>query len=305
MAKCLAALPVWLSLCPLCLCGEISRLESQLEPLAKAHKGKVAIAVKNLITGESYVLNGDDVMPTASLIKLAVMAEVYQQVKDGKIKMSDTLTLKTEDKVPGSGVLTDHFSEGATFPLRDAVRLMIVFSDNTATNLVLDKIGIESTGKRMKEWGFPNTKVYAKSYKASTTSIDPEMSKKYGLGSTTANEMIGLIEKLQNGKLVDATASGEMIEHLKKCDDKDKFPRLLPDNTVVAHKSGSVSNARTDAGIIYTTSGPVAVCVLTNENEDQRWKPDNAGNVLCAKVAQAVYEHFNTGLKPKAPAVGK
>jgi beta-lactamase class A len=305
MVRFLTVFTLWLSLCPLCLGGENSSLESSLAPLAKAHKGKVAIAVKHLITGESYALNADEVMPTASLIKLAVMAEVYQQVKDGKITLSDTVTLKKEDKVPGSGVLTDHFSEGATFPLRDAVRLMIAFSDNTATNLVLDKIGIEATGKRMKEWGFPNTSVYAKSYKASTTSIDPAMSKKYGLGSTTANEMIGFVEKLQFGKLVDATASGEMMEHLKKCDDKDKFPRLLPENTVVAHKTGSVSNARTDAGIIYTTSGPVAVCVLTNENEDQRWKPDNAGNVLCAKVAQAVYEHFNTGLKPKAPAVGK
>jgi beta-lactamase class A len=96
-----------------------------------------------------------------------------------------------------------------------------------------------------------------------------------------------------------------MIELLKKCDDKDKFPRLLPDNAIVAHKTGSVNDARTDAGIIYTSGGPVAVCVLTSENEDQRWKPDNAGNVLCAKVAQAVYEHFSKGLKTQVPGAGK
>src|SRR5437870_1372478 len=126
-------------------------LESGLAPLAKAHKGKVAIAVKSLTTGESYALNADEVMPTASLIKLAVMAEVYQQAKDGKIKLDGTVMLRKEDRVQGSGILTEHFSDGATFPLRDAVRLMIVFSDNTATNLVLDKIGIESTGTRMKE----------------------------------------------------------------------------------------------------------------------------------------------------------
>src|SRR5262249_26492528 len=148
------------SLCPLCLCGE--SLEGRLAPLAKAHKGKVAIAVKHLGTGETYLLNADEVMPTASLIKLAVMIEVYQQASEGKVKLSEPVTLHDADKVPGSGILTDHFSDGAPFPLVDAVRLMIAFSDNTATNLVLDKIGIDSTAKRMDAWGFPNTKINAK-----------------------------------------------------------------------------------------------------------------------------------------------
>jgi beta-lactamase class A len=117
--------------------------------------------------------------------------------------------------------------------------------------------------------------------------------------------MVGLVERLAKGKLVDGAACREMVELLKKCDDKDKFTRLLPENSIVAHKTGSVNDARTDAGIIYTSSGPVAVCVLTSENDDQRWKPDNAGNVFCAKAALAVYEHFDTGLKPRAPSVGK
>jgi beta-lactamase class A len=304
-AKWLAAFALWLSLCLLCLGGENASLESRLAPLARAHKGKVAIAVKHLTTGESYTLNADEVMPTASLIKFAVMAEVYQQVREKKVNFDDMLTLKKEDRVEGSGILTEYFSDGATFTLRDAMRLMIVFSDNTATNLVLDKIGIDSTGKRMQEWGFPNTKIYAKSFKASTTSIDPPKSRKYGLGSTTANEMVGLVERLAKGKLVDGSACREMVELLKKCDDKDKFTRQLPDNAIVAHKTGSVNDARTDAGIIYTSSGPVAVCVLTCENDDQRWKPDNAGNVFCAKVASAVYAQFDTGLKPQAPSIGK
>jgi beta-lactamase class A len=301
MVRSLAALALWLSLCPLCLYSENTSLESRLAPLEKAHKGKVAIAVKHLETGDSFTLNADEAMPTASLIKLAVMAEVYQQAADGKIKLADPVTLRKDDKVQGSGILTEHFSEGATFPLRDAVRLMIVFSDNTATNLVLDKIGIASTGKRMHEWGFPNTMIHHKVFKGGSTSIDAERSKKYGLGSTTANEMIGLLEKLHQGKLVSAEASKEMLEHLKKCEDKDKFPALLTDGTVVAHKTGSVNEVRTDAGIIYTPGGPVAVCVLTNDNEDQRWKPDNAGNVLCAKVAKEVYDYFAAKGKREKP----
>ena len=267
-------------------------LEARLAPLAKAHKGKVAIAVKHLGTGESYYLNADEPMPTASLIKLAVMIEAYQQAAEGKVKLTDPVTLRKEDKVQGSGILTYHFSDGATFPLRDAIRLMIVYSDNTATNLVLDKIGIASTAQRMESWGYPNTKINAKVFRGSTTSIDPARTKKFGLGSATARDMVALLEKLHEGKLVSPEACKEMLEHLKKCDDKDKFTRFLPAGVVVAHKTGSVNEVRTDAGILYLRSGPVAVCVLSNDNEDKSWRPDNAGNVLCAKVAKEVYDYF-------------
>jgi beta-lactamase class A len=288
-----------LSLCPLCLCGESSSLEERLAPLAKAHKGKVAIAVKHLGSGDGYELNADEPMPTASLIKLAVMVETYQQAAEGRVKLTDMVTLHDADKVPGSGILTEHFSDGATFPLRDAVRLMIVYSDNTATNLVFDKIGIRSTGDRMEALGFPNTKIHAKVFRGSTTSVFPERTKRFGLGSTTAREMVGLLEKLHQGKLVSPEACKEMLGHLKKCDDKDKFTHLLPAKTVVAHKTGSLEEVRTDAGIIETPGGPVALCVLTADNKDHRWEPDNAGNVFCAKVAKEVYDHF--AAKPAAP----
>jgi beta-lactamase class A len=233
-------------------------------------------------------------MPTASLIKLAVMLEVYQQAAEGKIRLGDFVTLHDVDRVPGSGILTDHFSDGATFSLRDAVRLMIAFSDNTATNLVLDKIGIAATAQRMEAWGYPNTRINAKSFRGDTTSIAPDRTKRFGLGSTTAREMVLILEKMEAGKLVNPESSKEMIEHLKKCNDQDKFTRFLPAKTVVAHKTGSVSDIRTDAGIIYLPSGPVALCVLTEKNEDQSWRPDNAGNLLCAKVAKEVYDYLVT-----------
>src|SRR5271155_1565312 len=168
-------------------------LESRLAPITKAHKGRVAIVVKHLVTGESYTLNGDEAMPTASLIKFPIMLEVYLQVLEGKLKLTDMVKLTEKDKVPGSGILTYHFSEGATFPVKDAVRLMIAYSDNTATNLILDKIGIASTNKRMELWGCPNTKINAKVFLGSKTSIDPARTKKFGLGSTTAKEIVTLL----------------------------------------------------------------------------------------------------------------
>jgi D-alanyl-D-alanine carboxypeptidase (penicillin-binding protein 5/6)/beta-lactamase class A len=274
-------------------------LEARLAPLVKAHKGKVAIAVKNLVTGETFFLNADEVMPTASLIKFPVMIEVYQQVLESKLKLSDMVVLRKEDMVPGSGILTYHFSPGATFSLRDAVRLMIVFSDNTATNLVLDKIGIAATGKRMETLGAPNTKINAKVFLGKTTSIAPERTKKYGLGSTTAKEMVGLLEKLHQGKLVSAEASKEMIEHMKKCEDKEKIKRFLSPKIAVAHKTGSVSDAKTDAGIVYLPSGPVALCVLTAENADKEFKSDNAASVFIGRVAQQVAEYFEAAKRKK------
>lgn len=276
-------------------------LEERLTSLAKAHKGTVAIAVKHLDNSETVYINADEVLPTASLIKFPVMLEVYMQVLEGKVKLGDMVTLTEADKVPGSGILTYHFSEGATFSLRDAVRLMIVFSDNTATNLVLDKIGIAATGQRMEAWGFPNTRIHAKVFKGAATSIAPERTKKYGLGSTTAREMVGLLEKLNQGKIASPEACKEMIGHMKKCDDATKLKRLLPPKVEVAHKTGSVSDVKTDAGILYLPTGPVAVCVLTANNVDKAFKNDNVANVLIGKVAREVHDHFLHARKGSKP----
>jgi beta-lactamase class A len=266
-------------------------LDSRIAPLVKSHKGKVAIAVKHLKTGAEYYLNADEVMPTASLIKLPIMVETYWQAHEGKVKLDATLTLRKADKVQGSGILTSHFSDGATFPLKDAVRLMIVYSDNTATNIVLDQVGLPSTNARMEKLGLKETRINAKVFRPETR-IDQERGKKYGLGSTTAHEMIQLLELIEAGKAASPEACKEMLGHLKACEDKEKMTRFLPAGTVVAHKTGSVNASKTDAGILYLKAGPVALCVLTDQNEDQRWVADNAAQVLIGKIAKEVCDHF-------------
>lgn len=266
-------------------------LESRIAPLAKAHKGKVAVAIKNLKSGEEFHLNADDVMPTASLIKLPVMVEAHWQASEGKVKFDTTLTLKKDDMVPGSGILTQHFSDGATFPLRDAVRLMIVYSDNTATNLVIDQIGLPSTTPRMEKLGLKETRLNAKVFRADTR-IDKARGEKYGLGTTTAKEMVQLLEMIDAGKVVSADACKEMLKTLKACDDKSSIARHLPAGMELAYKTGAVNAVRTGAGIAYTKEGPVAFCVLTAENEDQRWTRENAAEVLLANAAKQVYDQF-------------
>src|SRR4051812_6536227 len=244
MKKFLFSIVLVSSLCPLCLCGESASLESKLAPLASAHQGKVAIAVKHLSTGETYALNADEPMPTASLIKFPVMVEAYYQFAEGKVKPSDLCIYERDPEVKGSGILVEHFTPGMTFSLRDAIRMMIVWSDNMATNIVLDHIGLPSTNVRMEALGLPNTKINAKVFRADTR-IDQERGKKFGLGSTTANEMVKLLELLHTDKLASPAACKEMLDHLKKCDDKEKFPRFLPPGTTVAFKTGSVNASKT------------------------------------------------------------
>lgn len=287
------------ALLPGTIVGQEKTLSARLTPLAKGHHGRVAIAVKHLDTGESFYLDEDEEMPTASLIKFMIMLEVYLQVSEGRVNLTDKLTLTKANMVPGSGILTYHFSEGATFSLRDATRLMIVFSDNTATNMVLDHIGLASTNKRMEAFGYKHTKVNAKVFLGAKTSLDPERTKKFGLGSTTARETILMLEKVHQGKIVSRDVCNEMLGHMKKCDDKLKLKRFLSDKIEIAHKSGTVSEARTDAGILYLPSGPVAICVLTAQNEDKSYKDDNAANIVIGRIAQQVVEHFSSPKKKK------
>jgi D-alanyl-D-alanine carboxypeptidase (penicillin-binding protein 5/6) len=273
-------------------------LEEVLKPMIEAHHGEVGLAVKHLKTGDSYEYKADRPMPTASLIKLPVMITTFEAVDKGDLSLTEMIELKKADQVPGSGILTSHFSPGAKISLRDAVRLMIVYSDNTATNLVLDKLGLPPTNECMERLGCPDTKINSKVFRADT-SIAKDRSKQFGLGSTSARDMVKLCEMLHDKKLVNEKACKQMMDNLYACDDKLKVPRLLPPGTKVAHKTGSVNSSRTDAGIIDTPSGPIAYCILTNKNKDQRWTDDNEGDRFCAEIGAAIYKYFNK--KDKAP----
>jgi serine-type D-Ala-D-Ala carboxypeptidase (penicillin-binding protein 5/6) len=274
-------------------------LAGALQPLIDAHEGDVTVAVKNLKTGESFEHHADKPMPTASLIKFPLMVTAYQQMADGKLKVDQMITLQDSDKVPGSGILTEHFSGGDQISLRDAIQLMIVYSDNTATNLVIGQVGLQPVGELMEKLGCPETKLNSKVF-LRDTSISPDRSKKYGLGSTTAADMIKLLTMLDAGELVSKDASKKMLDHMYACDDKLKFRRYLPD-AKIAHKSGSVNTTRCEAGLIDCPEGPIALCVMTNDNKDQSWGEDNAAEILCGRIAQLAFRHFN----PKGEASAK
>lgn len=278
--------------------SQSEELEKTIARLVRNHEGKTSIAVRHLKRGVEFTYRADEPMPTASLIKLPVMVEAYRQASEGEIDLDGLVKLREEDKVPGSGILTPHFSAGVKLPLRDAVRLMISHSDNTATNLVVDRVRLQRVNATMQALGLAHTRIHSKVFRRDT-SILPERSRQFGLGSTTAGEMVRLLEKLHRRELVSAEASEAMLEHLLACEDRAKIARHLPSDVRIAQKGGSVSAVRTSAGILYFNGGPVAICVLTSENQDRRWSEDNAAELLCAEVGRTVFDHFSEGKDPR------
>ncbi|MCA9051222.1 MAG: serine hydrolase [Planctomycetaceae bacterium] len=263
-----------------------------LMPLIEAHEGSVAVCIRDLKSDRMFEHRADEVQSTASLIKTAVMVTAYRMADSGQTDLNRMLTLTEADKVPGSGILTDHFSAGMTLSLRDAIRLMIRYSDNTATNLVIDQIGLPTTTRTMTELGFPETRLNAKVYRRDT-SISPDRSRKYGLGSTTALESVRLLEAVYRNTAASEESCRQMTEHLLACDNHAMISADLPAGSRVAQKTGSVNRVRTCAGIIFGPTTDIAVCILTADNKDQRWNDNNAAQVLMRSIARTAFDFFN------------
>lgn len=280
---------------------QLEGLEKRLKTLAESHEGQVSLLVRHLNSGREISIAPDQVMPTASLIKVAVLVTVYREADAGKLDLDKKVELQDGDKVPGSGILTKHFSAGATLSIRDLVRAMIVWSDNTATNMVVNQIGLKRVSEVMGELGFEQTRMHSLVFRGSTTSIDEVNGKEFGLGRTTAREMARLLELIYNRKAATAEACDAMLKHMRKLETTPRLDARFPAGTVFAHKTGSVNTARTDAGIIETDAGPVIVCALTAKNKDRGWKSTSAPNVLLARIGQEVLRTFSKPWSSEGP----
>jgi beta-lactamase class A len=173
--------------------------------------------------------------------------------------------------------------------LWDAAWLMTTLSDNTATNLVLDRIKIRRVWQKMEALGLARTKVHSGSM-TRIASVAPDSSAKYGLGVTTPNEMAQLFTLLAQGKAVSPRADSVMLDILEHNEDDSKLMRFNY-GVRAAHKTGDVDQSRTDCGVLYLPARVVA-CVLTRENVDKRYWTDSEGNAVIARIGQAVAAHW-------------
>lgn len=273
---------------------------AQAQPLADkvqsaiaGFQGTVSIFAKNLDSGTTYALRADDKVRTASTIKLAIMAATFEAVQEGKAKWTDFSILHDAEKVTGSGVIGNEFTDGDKLPLTDLVHLMIVVSDNTATNLVLDHVPADFVNDYMDKLGFKNTRsmrkvrgdgaVLAEASGFSKAGRDPA-NQKYGLGSTTPREIVGLIEKMERGEVVSAEASKEMIKILKRQQDHNGIARKTGE-TPVANKAGALDHLRADVGIVYTKRGRIALAIYCDDIPPVDWSSDNPGLLMIAKLS--------------------
>jgi beta-lactamase class A len=264
-------------------------LDERVKPIVASFKGKVSLFAKNLDTGETYALNPDERVRTASTIKIAVMIEAFARVNEGKAKWTDEVVLTKEKKVSGSGILTE-LSDGLKLTLRDAVNLMMILSDNTATNLVLDVLTTDAVNARMESLGFKQIKINRKvgSGGESTAGKDPE-NKKFGLGVTTPREMVLIMEKLERGDIINPTVSKEMIDLMKREQGRNAIGRSLW-NVEMASKYGALDRLRSAVGILYLKNGKVAMAISCDDMPETMWSVDNPAYLLMSKLSEVLAE---------------
>ena len=264
--------------------ADTAALHRTLDSLADAHRGVVGYTVHNLDTGERLERRGDEPFPTASLIKVPILVALYDRVQKGELALADPIRVSKVDKVPGSGQL-QHFHDNHEITVGDAARLMITISDNTATNLLLDKVPMRKVWEKMEALGLPRTRVHSKTFQR-FTSVAMDSSAKYGLGVTTPNEMARLFALLADGRAVSPAADSAMVAILADNEDDELLQRQV-EGVRAAHKTGATDQVRTECSLWYLQTRVVA-CVLTRENADTRWVLDSEPQVTMARMGAAI-----------------
>jgi len=266
-------------------------LDSQIRAEVANFKGKIYLFARNLDTGETYSYNGDERVRTASTIKIAIMIETWARVAEGKAKWTDELVLTKAARFSGSGILPE-MSDGLRLSLQDCVRLMMLLSDNTATNMVLDYLGTDSVNERMNSLGFKSTRLMRRVGSGGDTREGKIAdNKRFGLGATTPHEMVDILEKLERGQIINAAASKEMVDLMKREQARFAIGRTIPDT--VATKYGALDALRSCVGIVYSKQGRIAMAI-TADDMPVNWSVDNAGYLMISKLSLSLVEGLKT-----------
>lgn len=203
---------------------------------------KSAFVIKNFKTGEAIAYNQDLVIPSASLIKVPVMIEAFQQIKSGILDPVKRISVNPDAIVPFS--VLEFLSGGNTYPLLDLLKLMIIYSDNTAANILIDLLGMDAVNSCIQELGLKETKLQRKM-------MDTESRKAGKENLTTAGEMADLMIRLYQGEIIDKNYSTQMLDIMKGQSDECMMRVDLPDEITIARKSGELENLDHEMAIVY------------------------------------------------------
>ena len=271
-------------------------LDARVSALTTPFKGSVMLYAKNLRTGRAFGRGAETKVRTASTIKLPILCALESLIDAGKVRWDERLLLKADDKVTGSGVM-GNLADGTDLTVRNVAILMIIVSDNTATNLILDRITADAVNDYLDAIGLPLTRSNRKVRGDGTKLKDPtgwsragliEENKKYGLGVTTPREMVRLLELLEQGKVVSPAVSKDVLDILKMQHEREGIARHAPDDVEIASKHGSLDALRSDVGIVYTPGGPIAIAITVDDMPDTDYSPDNVGDKLIWELGQVL-----------------
>jgi beta-lactamase class A len=244
--------------------------------------GRVGYVIKDLRTGEIVESNPGAVFPSASLIKLPIMVATFQAVEDGRISLSAPITLRRQDRRGGSGILK-WAAPGTVFTLRELLEDMIIHSDNTATELVLQQLGIDYFQATFARLGLKDTQIHPDGFRLAARYVADD-------NQTSPRDMAYLLERIYKRQMISTDASDQMLDILKHQKLRDRLPRFLPTGWEIAHKTGLLRRACHDVGIVFSPGGDYLICVLTSH--DATYK--NAKHFI-ASLGRISYDYYQTG----------
>ncbi|MFY9552691.1 MAG: serine hydrolase [Thermoanaerobaculia bacterium] len=285
-----------------------SAVEARIAEKIRAFHGTMGVYARNLDTGEEIAVGADTRFPTASLIKVAVMADVFRQIQAGKLRKDQVVVLQDTEKAGDETVPLNMLHGGTPLTVSDLLRFMIAYSDNTATNLLIGLVGTASVDALLDTLGLPKTRLYRPTFRDGKADVLPEEEKEFGLGSTTPREAGRLLALIAEGKVVSRAACDAMIAILADQQDRAMIPRSLPferDEILVANKTGWDAeklpdakgfrgDARNDAGYVKGPKARYVIAICARRIRDKSASVDNEALRTGGEISRIVYDHFQS-----------
>jgi beta-lactamase class A len=256
------------------------KLQQEIRDVDGQLDGVLGLAVKDLTSGDEFLINGDEVMPQASSIKIAVLANLYLQAQQGKLKLTDEFTVRKEDLVPGSDILLGLTPGVTRLTLRDLATMMVAVSDNSATNVLIDRLGMDNVNAMLAKLGLHSTQLRRKMMDLKAAGEGRE-------NVSTPREMMFLLETIFRGKLFNPQMTEDFIKMLSM-HKESALLRGLPEDAVAANKPGELEAVRNDSGIVLIKNRPYVLCVMTTYLRDEK-----EGSAAIQKISTLTYSYFD------------
>jgi beta-lactamase class A len=274
-------------------------LDERLARIAGRFSGQLAVAARNLKTGEELLINADTLLPTASVIKLSILVELYAQIAESRVTLDERIEMQASDQVGGSGILKE-FRPGLQPTVFDLATVMIVLSDNTATNMLIDRLGgTDVINQRIQgEYGLSSIALHNR---VDFEKIGPDVRR---FAEATAADLMRLMEKMIRGELISRQASDEMLEILNRQQYLDQMPRYLNlspyarelklDQNISVHcKTGFFPGTRVDAGAIYLPDDvSIAYAVVAHKSTDLSIAAESEPAVINGLIGREIVSYW-------------